>query len=127
MDDLQILQNRAAKVIPNLPSYAPSADDLKTLDWPALLQRRLVHRYIPTFKYIHGLVDYNFNILRSSDFHGYNTRRKNDFRLPLVKRNYGKQRLSYKCVKEWNLLDMSFKEIDSFLVFNQSVKNYVFS
>ena len=80
MDDLQILQNRAAKVIPNLPSYAPSADDLKTLDWPALLQRLLVHRYIPTFKYIHGLVDYN----------GYNTRRKNDFRLPLVKRNYGK-------------------------------------
>ena len=86
-----------------------------------------IFRYIPTFKYIHGLVDYNFNILRSSDFHGYNTRRKNDFRLPLVKRNYGKQRLLYKCVKEWNLLDMSFKEIDSFLVFNQSVKNYVFS
>ena len=63
MHDLQVLQNN----ILALPSYASSTDALKTLGWPTLFQERLVHRYITTFKYIHGLVDHNFNILRNSD------------------------------------------------------------
>ena len=71
MHDLQILQNKAAKVILDLPNYASSTDGLKTLGWPTLFQERLVHRYITTFKYIHGLVDHNFNILRNSDIHNY--------------------------------------------------------
>ena len=93
MHDLQVLQNKAAKVILDLPNYASSTDALKTLGWPTLFQERLEHRYITTFKYIHGLVDQNFNILRNSDIHSYNTRRGNDSRLPLAKSNYGKQRL----------------------------------
>ena len=48
-------------------------------------------------------MDHNFNILRNSDIHTYNTRRRNDFRLPLVKRNYGRQTPFYQCAKEWNL------------------------
>ena len=56
-----------------------------TLGWPTLFQERLVRRYITTFKYIHGLVDHNFNILRNSDIHSCNTRRRNDFRLPPLK------------------------------------------
>ena len=48
---------------------------------------------LPLFKYVHGLLDHNFNILRNSDIHSYNTRRRNDFRLLLAERNYGKQRL----------------------------------
>ena len=71
--DLQVLQNKAAKVILDLPNYASSTDALKTLGWSTLLQERLVHRYITTFKYIHGLVDQNFNILRNSDIHSYNS------------------------------------------------------
>ena len=65
MHDLQVLQNKAAKVILDLPNYASSTDALQALGWPTLFQR-LVHRYITTFKYIHGLVDHNFNILRNS-------------------------------------------------------------
>ena len=123
MHDLQVMQNKAAKVILDLPNYASSTDALKTLGWPTLSQERLVHRYINTFKDIHGLVDRKFNILRISDIHSYNTRRRNDFRLPLVKRNYGKQRLFYQCAKEWNFLDASFKEINSLLLFKQSIKS----
>ena len=89
MHDLQVLQSKAAKVILDLPNF----DALKTLEWPTLSQEHLVHRYITTFKHIHGLVDRNFNILRNSDIHSYNTRRRNDFRVPLVKKNYGEQRL----------------------------------
>ena len=49
-DDLQILQNKAAKVILDLPNYALSTDALKALGWPILFQERLVHWYIATFK-----------------------------------------------------------------------------
>ena len=49
-----------------------------------------------------------------------------DFRLPLAKRNYGKQRLFYQSAKEWNILDASFKEINSLLLFKQSIKSYIF-
>ena len=36
MHDLQVLQNKAAKVILDLPNYASSTDALKTLGWPTL-------------------------------------------------------------------------------------------
>ena len=69
MHDLQVFQNKAAKVILDLPNYASSTDALKTLGWPTLFQEHLVHRYITTFKYIHGLVDHSFNSLTNSDIH----------------------------------------------------------
>ena len=122
MRDLLVLQNKAAKVILDLPNYASSTDALKTLGWHTLFQERLVHRYITTFKYIHGLVDHNFNIFRNSDINSYNTRlRRNDFRLPLAKRNYGKQRLCYQIDKEWNIYDASFKEINTLFLFKQNI------
>ena len=43
MRDLQVLQNKAAKVILDLPNYASSTDALKTIGWPTLFQERLVH------------------------------------------------------------------------------------
>ena len=55
MHDLQVLQNKAAKGILDRPNYASSTVALKTLGWPTLSQERLVHWYITTFKYIHGL------------------------------------------------------------------------
>ena len=44
-----------------LTMQASSTDAFKALGWPTLFQERLVHRNITTFKYIHGLVDHNFN------------------------------------------------------------------
>ena len=110
---------RAAKAILDLPGYASSTDALKSLGWPTFVPTSPLNRYVITFKYIHRIVDCDFNIVRNSDIHRYNTRRKNDFRLPLVRTNYGKKRLLYQGIKEWNLLEQSFKDIDSFLIFKQ--------
>ena len=46
---------------------------------------------------------------------------RNNFRLPLVKGNYGKQRRFYQWAKEWNILDAYFKEINSLLLFKQNI------
>ena len=39
---------------------------------------------------------------------------------------YGKRRLFYQCTKEWNILDTSFKEINSLLLFKQNIKSCIF-
>ena len=45
-------------------------------------------------------------------------------RLPLAKRNYGKQRRFYECAKEWNILAAPSKGINS-LLFKQNIKSYI--
>ena len=42
--------------------------------------------------------------------HGYNTRHGSEFRLPSVKTNWGKHRLSYQATKEWNNLSENTKQ-----------------
>ena len=128
MRDLLVLQNKAAKVILDLSNYASSTNALKHSDalpyfksaW--YIKRRTgtrqEHRYITTFKYIHGLVDHNFNILRNSDIHSYNTRRRNDSVFLSLKGITEIRDLLYQSVKEWNILGASFKEINSLLLVN---------
>ena len=41
--------------------------------------------------------------------HNYNTRNKNNLRLTEEKRNWGKQRLAYHAVKDWNTLETKLK------------------
>ena len=50
-------------------------------------------------------------VLRGTYIHSYNTRRKNYFRLPLVRRKYGKHRLYlYQGIpEEWNFLEGKFR------------------
>ena len=47
MHDLQVLQNKAAKVILDLPNYASSNDALKTLGWPTFLKSALYVDTLP--------------------------------------------------------------------------------
>ena len=100
----------------HLPTLSKKSDGLP------YLKSSLYIDTLPLLSTSTELVDHNFKILRNSDIHSYNTRRRNDFRLPLVKMNYGKQRLFYQCAMKWNVLDASFKEINSLLLFKQSIK-----
>ena len=72
-------------------------------------RERLVHRYITTFKYIHGLADHNFNILRNSDIHSYNNRRRNDF---TESRDF--------------YINALRRNGTSLLLFKQNIKSYIF-
>ena len=126
MHDLQVLQNKAAKVILDFPNYASSTDALKTLGLPTLFQERLVHRYITTFKYIHTFVDDNFNILRNSDII-VTTLEEGTISVFLSLKGITEGRdYFYQCAKEWNILDASIKEINSLLLFKKNIKSYIF-
>ena len=45
------------------------------------------------------------NLLTNSDIHNYKTRNKDMIRLPRVTRNWGKQRVRYHSLKDWNELE----------------------
>ena len=60
-NELQLLQNKAAKTILSLPSFSSSTEALNALGWPTLVKRRLFHRCVFVYKYVNGLIDFNFD------------------------------------------------------------------
>ena len=126
MNDFQLLQNKAAKVILSLPSFYSSTEGLKELRWPTLPKHRLFHRCVSVYKYVNGIIDFKFDTKLVSDIHSYNTRGKSNFYLPRVRRNYGKQGLLYQGIAEWNSLDKSIRDMRSLLIFKQALKTAIF-
>ena len=126
MDDLQILQNKAAKVILGLPRANSSTEALKFLHWVKLYPRREMHRRAAAFKYINGLMEVEFNMIRNSAIHSYSTRGRNNLHLPKVKTEWGKQRFAFHAAKDWNDLDDEIRNIVNFKTFKRELccQNY---
>ena len=117
MSDLQILQNKAAKAILGWPVYTSASSALNTLKWKPLSLRRKYHRALFTYKCINDLINFDLNLTSNESVHTYNTRRKSDFRLPIVKTKWGKQRFIYQAIKGWNDLYLEIKKLRQCLWF----------
>ena len=105
MSHLQTLQNKAAKLILDVPVYSSATHALSQLSWNTLQLRRVYHRVVLTYKYLNGHIDYHqLNVQYNKDVHSHNTRRSNNIRLPLAHRNWGKQTLLYTLAEYWNSL-----------------------
>ena len=100
MGQLQVLQNKAAKVLLNLPSRSSSTEALDRLDLKTLSKRRHFHHCAMMHKYLSGEIDFNFDIRRNSSFHSYQTHGSNDLHLPRVRTNWSKQTLIYQAFKD---------------------------
>ena len=85
----------------------------------------MFHRVMMAFKYLHGQIDFSFNIKSSKDVHDYNTRRKMDVRLPLAKRNWGKQKFFYSGFRDWNTLDPSIRDVTPLSIFRTQARNAI--
>jgi hypothetical protein len=59
-----------------------------------------------------------FEFLANREIHNYNTRYKDNLRPPKVLRNWGKQRLAYQAITDWNNLDRKIKLSTSISTFN---------
>ena len=119
MNDLQVMQNKAAKIILDRPFYSSATDALTTLKRLNLGQRRHYHRWLYIFKCINKLSCISVGLLTHGDVHGYNTRHKDVIRLPLAKTNWDKHRLSHHAVKEWNNLNDDIRSSASTSVFKR--------
>ena len=78
ISELQVLQNKAASVILDLPAHSSASEALKRLGWKPLLRRRMEHHAIVMNKsrnnHFCSFIPVSFN----GDFHGYNARSRND-------------------------------------------------
>ena len=96
MNNLQLLQNKAAKTISDRPFHSTAADALEALGWLTLGKRRLFHLCLYVYKRVNKISAHSMDLLANKDVHGYDTRRKDNLRLPRVRKNWGKQRTHYQ-------------------------------
>ena len=125
MSELQILQNKAAKVMLELPPRSSSTEALKRLDFKPLSTRRFFHRCTSIHKCLVGSTDFDFNFNRNHAVHSHNPRRSNGFRLPLPRTNWGKQTFTFKAAKDCNSLPIDLKEADVLSVFKANLKTFL--
>ena len=93
MDNLQVLHNKAAKFVLNLPNRESSTKALTHLSWKPLSVRRKINRCTFVFRAIQSDKEQNpfiFPNVQGQDYHQYNTRSRLKFRLPPCNTNWGK-------------------------------------
>ena len=123
MNQLQILQNKAAKLILDVPMYSSATYALDKLTWKTLGERRRYHRVVMAFKYLNGYIDYHkFNVHYNKDVHNHHTRRRHDIRLPFAKRNWGKQTLLYTLADDWNSLPDDLRDVKNLQSFKAKAR-----
>ena len=125
MNNLQVLQNKAAKLVLDKPLYSSATDALNQLSWLNLKQRRHFHRCLYVYKCVNGITSHKLELSRNSDVHRYNTCCKDHLKLSSVKQNWGKQRTCYHAFKDWNALDSDLKNSGTICQFrNNFLKSF---
>ena len=89
MSELQVLQNKAARLILDLPAHYSAAEALKRLGWKPLLRRRKEHHAIFMYKLINNHFCHSIPVTFNDDFYSYNTRSRNDIRKSSATRRWG--------------------------------------
>lgn len=127
---LQILHNRAARIITGSPYLTVRTNDMfKQLNWKKLYQRRLKQKAIMMFKVVNGLappylIDM-FSKKQSSKTYGLRGSIK-DLQLPKVRTDYYKTSFAFTGAKLWNSLPNRIKEQETLKSFNKELEKYDF-
>ena len=74
MNNLQVLQNKAATIILDAHPLSSASESLRSLNLQPLTTRRHFHRCLIMHKCLNNYIDFKFNFKFSSDIHSYNTR-----------------------------------------------------
>ena len=119
---LQVLQNKAAKVLLNLPPRSSSTEALDRLNLKTLSKRRHFRRFGMMQKYLTGEIDFKSDIRRNSNFHSHSTRRSNDLHLPHARTNWSQRTFIFQASKDWNNLDNDIKSSKSLSLFKAKLK-----
>ena len=124
--NLQLLLNKAAKTILTtaLFIHLDATDGLEALGWLTLEKRRLFHLCLYLYKSVNETSTHSMDLLANKDVHCYDTRHRDNLRLPRIRRNWGKQRTHYQAVKDRNSLDPCLRKSNNLESFKRYVHNY---
>ena len=124
-DFLEKLQRRAASIIEGRQVQQPDVN--LTLSWPSLQVRREFQICLQGFNCLHGLApvyllnEFNY----SREFHAYNTRHKDQLRLPLARTTKYQSSFRYNGAKIWNRLPLTLRNETNFHKFKLDLKKYL--
>ena len=106
-----------------MPKYFSASKALEQLNWKPLSFRRCHHRCIAIFKCLNELADFDFNLIRNTDVHSYNTCSSNDINIPRSRTNWGKQRFITHAAMDWNNLELKVRQSTTLTAFKRSLNN----
>ena len=129
-NQLQKLQNRAARIVFRAERRHPSAPLLRTLHWLPVDQRIKFKVLLCVYKAINGLAPPYINELimpYASD--RYNLRSSDDTLLlhnPRTSKRYGDMSFHADAPRLWNSLPFNIRNSTSVMVFRKQLKTYLF-
>jgi len=122
MNDLQVPQNKAAKLISDKPKYSSATEALEELEWKHLDHRRYLHRCVFIFRCLHKIIDFNFNFRQNNAIRHYDTRQRKNLYLSAPKTNWARQKITYQGALDFNLLSLEIQETESIVLFKKKLE-----
>ena len=122
MNNLQIQQNKAAKIILDKAKYSSETNTVETLKWKHLDERRHMHRCVFIFRCLNDIIDFDCNFKNNTAFDNYNTRQCNKLHLPAPKTNWRLKQKLGKAIKDLNNLNPEIQGTESILLFKKKVQ-----
>ena len=102
-------------------NYSSATDAIETLKWLNLEQLRFYHPCTYVYKCINGLMDHPMELTANRDIPNYNTRNRDMLGLPLATKDWGKQRVCYRSLKDWKNLDKATRNAPGIVNFKRSI------
>jgi retron-type reverse transcriptase len=126
---LQRLQNRAAKIILQVPFDTCTHYVLSQLKWFYLTERLFYHRCVFMFKCFNEVSPAYLARTFSVNTHNHNTRssRRRDLQIPKFKTSSGQRSLAYQGVKDWNSLSIATRSSSTLQTFKSRLKCEILS
>jgi hypothetical protein len=128
INKLQVLQNRAMRVILGCDRRTRIATMLEALPWIMTVKQRLNYNALVfIFRTKMGLLpDYLTNRIQyAGQVHGYSLRNPNRFRLPKYSKRMSQNSLFYKGLKTYDEMDNEIKNETNLNSFKRKCKIYV--
>ena len=122
MSDLQVLQNKAARIILDLSYRSSASAALQRLSWVNLKIGRKMHRLIFIYKCKNNFYSHRFDLRYHQDIHGHNTRFKSNICKAAAKRRWGHRTLINFASSDWNNLNQDTREAKDIATFKKLVK-----
>jgi hypothetical protein len=124
---LQLLQNRAIRIIYRGNRYSNIKRMMRELKWLDVRKGILMNVLIFMFKFDNELLPEYFNkyIIRNKDIHPYSTRNKNNLRDIRAKKNKTKRCILYNGIASYNRLPENLRQVNKLEDFIEQVKQYL--
>jgi hypothetical protein len=116
---LQVLQNRAAKIITGTNRYGSSTQALNDLNWKNLEDKLSFNEAVIMFKIVNNLAPSYLSKRFTKKESRYNTRNNDGLYMDKPNTEYKKRSLSYRGAKLWNSIDRNVKNTDDIMSFKQ--------